>query len=425
MRATAIRSRAARVVDRGGGGRAGGRPEAAALFLPEGRAPRRGKPATNAELARVLERDRRRGWSGFYEGETARELARFARTTAACSTKPTCGQRARWDEPLPRTYRDLTLYQTPAPTQGFTVLQMLKLIEPFELRRKEFLGPDHVHLLVQAKQLAYHDRDRWLADPDFADVPIGRLLSMRYVDERRRADRSSARIAVGSRAVVREPQRRHRLCRGRRRRRQCRVADQQPVRHLRRAVVAGRTGIVLQNRGAYFSLDPAHPNRLEPGKMPLHTLIASLGFRNGRLWSVLGCMGADGQPQIQLQAYVAMLDFSCDIQQALEAPRWLSGRFGLGEARDTAPRRRPVRRGDARRARAPRTPARSLGEWNELGRSCPRNRHRSGQRNALGRIGSAQRRRGDRLLIGRGVVRGAVGAVRTISRLLGVGEGRG
>ncbi|MBK7473537.1 MAG: gamma-glutamyltransferase [Betaproteobacteria bacterium] len=100
-------------------------------------------------------------------------------------------------------------------------------------------------------------------------------------------------------------------------------------------VVAGSTGVVLQNRGAYFSLDPNHPNRLEPGKVPLHTLIASLGFRDGRLWSVLGCMGADGQPQIQLQAYVAMLDFGRDIQEALEAPRWLSGRFALGEARDT------------------------------------------------------------------------------------------
>ena len=100
-------------------------------------------------------------------------------------------------------------------------------------------------------------------------------------------------------------------------------------------VVAGGTGVILQNRGAYFSLDPSHPNKLEPGKIPLHTLIASMGKRNGKLWSVLGCMGADGQPQIQLQAYVAMMDFGCDIQQALETPRWLSGRFALGESRDT------------------------------------------------------------------------------------------
>ncbi len=100
------------------------------------------------------------------------------------------------------------------------------------------------------------------------------------------------------------------------------------------AVVAGGTGVVLQNRGAYFSLDPAHPNRLEPGKRPLHTLIASLAFKDDRLWQVLGCMGADGQPQIHLQAYTAMIDWGLDIQEALDAPRWLSGRFGLGEPRD-------------------------------------------------------------------------------------------
>ena len=101
-----------------------------------------------------------------------------------------------------------------------------------------------------------------------------------------------------------------------------------------RGVVAGRTGVVLQNRGAYFSLDPEHPNRLEPGKRPLHTLIASLAFKGDRLWQVLGCMGADGQPQIHLQAYTAMIDWGLDIQEAVDAPRWLSGRFGLGEPRD-------------------------------------------------------------------------------------------
>jgi gamma-glutamyltranspeptidase/glutathione hydrolase len=100
-------------------------------------------------------------------------------------------------------------------------------------------------------------------------------------------------------------------------------------------VVAGNTGVILQNRGAYFSLDRNHPNRLEPGKIPLHTLIASMAKRDGKLWSVLGCMGADGQPQIQLQLYSAMIDFGLDIQEAIEMPRFLSGRFALGEARDT------------------------------------------------------------------------------------------
>jgi gamma-glutamyltranspeptidase/glutathione hydrolase len=99
-------------------------------------------------------------------------------------------------------------------------------------------------------------------------------------------------------------------------------------------VVAGKSGIVLQNRSAYFSLVPAHPNHLAPGKRPLHTLIASLAFRDDKLWQVFGCMGADGQPQIQLQAYVSMIDFGLNVQQAIESPRWLSGRFAMGEPRN-------------------------------------------------------------------------------------------
>jgi gamma-glutamyltranspeptidase/glutathione hydrolase len=100
-------------------------------------------------------------------------------------------------------------------------------------------------------------------------------------------------------------------------------------------VTAGSTGVILQNRSAYFSLDTNHPNCLAPGKIPLHTLIASMAKRDGKLCTVLGCMGADGQPQIQLQLYTAMIDYGLDIQEALELPRFLSGRFGLDEARDT------------------------------------------------------------------------------------------
>ena len=308
----------------------------ARIFLPDGRVPQSGSRLVNAHLARTLDAIADRGWSGFYEGEIGRELAAFARDNGGFFDETDLrAQKATWGTPLRGTYRDLVLYETPAPTQGFTVLQMLKLVEPFDLRNREFLGADHVHLLVQAKQLAYNDRDRFLADPAFAEVPIDELLSDAYIARRRvLIDPSKAlpwdRVpSYGSLtgdtifiAVV--------------------DAEGNAVSLIQSlygvfgsAVVAGSTGVVLQNRGAYFSLDPSHPNRVEPGKIPLHTLIASLGFRDDKLWSVVGCMGADGQPQIHLQAYVAMMDFGCDIQQALEAPRWLSGRFGLGESRDT------------------------------------------------------------------------------------------
>jgi gamma-glutamyltranspeptidase/glutathione hydrolase len=310
-------------------------PDAAALFLPGGRPVGSGHRLANAGLARTLERIAADGRAGFYEGETARALAGYARVHGGFFTeRDLAEQRSRWGEPLSASYRGVTIYETPPPTQGVSVLQMLGLLEPWNLGALEYLGPDHVHLLVQAKMIAYHDRDGLIADPDFARVPVERLLSRAYLDERRRLiepgralawDRvpSSGSLAgdtVSVAAVDGE-------------------GNAASLIHslygtFGSGVVAGSTGVVLQNRAAYFSLDPAHPNRLEPGKRPFHTLVASLAFKADRLWQVLGCMGADGQPQIHLQTYIAMIDFGLDIQQALDAPRWLSGRFALGEPRD-------------------------------------------------------------------------------------------
>ena len=189
--------------------------------------------------------------------------------------------------------------------------------------------------MVQAKQIAYHDRDRVLADPAFAEVPVERLISKSYAAKR--AESIDIRSALswdqvpsygslaGDTVYVAAVDR-----------------DGNAVSLIQSlygafgsCLVAGRTGVVLQNRSAYFSLDATHPNRLAAGKIPLHTLSASMAKRDGKLCSVLGCMGADGQPQIQLQLYSAMIDFGLDIQEAIELPRFLSGRFGLGEARDT------------------------------------------------------------------------------------------
>lgn len=310
-------------------------PTARTLFAPGDRAPRPGTRLVNPDLARTLEAIAAEGSAGFYAGAVGAELARFARANDGFFDEADlAAQTATWGEPIASTYRGVTLYETPAPTQGFTVLEMLNLVEGFEAGAWPFLGPDHVHHLVQAKQLAYHDRDRLLADPAFAQVPIERLISKAYAAERRRLidpRRALAWDEVPSYGTLRGDT----VFVG--------AVDaggnaaaliQSLYGYFGSGVVAGRTGVVLQNRAAYFALDPEHPNRLEAGKKPAHTLIASLAFRDGRPWQVLGCMGADGQPQIHLQAYVGLIDFGLNAQQAVEAPRWLSGRFGLGEARD-------------------------------------------------------------------------------------------
>lgn len=310
--------------------------EAAALFFAEGGPPRSGSKLNNPALAGTLQAIAEDGWSGFYEGAVAEEMARWSQEAGGFFHRQDFkAQRAVWGASLVGRYRDLTIYNTPPPTQGFTVIEMLNMMEPCELRSMDLLGADRTHLLVQAKQIAYHDRDRLLADPGFADVPIEQLISKDYA--RKRAELIDLHSALrwdqlpsygslaGDTVYIAAVDRDGNAA----------SLIQSLYGAFGSCVVAGSTGVVLQNRGAYFSLDPSHPNRLEPGKIPMHTLIASMAKRNGRLCSVLGCMGADGQPQIQLQLYSAMTDFGLDIQQAIEMPRFLSGRFGLGEARDT------------------------------------------------------------------------------------------
>jgi gamma-glutamyltranspeptidase/glutathione hydrolase len=310
--------------------------EAAVLFLPGGAIPAPGAKLANPDLAGTLQAIADSGWAGFYRGTVAEELARFSCETGGFFRGVDLEQQtASWGSPLVGRYRDVEIYNTPPPTQGFSVIEMFNLLEPHELHRKDLLGPDRVHLMVQAKQIAYHDRDRVLADPAFAEVPVERLISKSYAAKR--AESIDIRSALswdqvpsygslaGDTVYVAAVDR-----------------DGNAVSLIQSlygafgsCLVAGRTGVVLQNRSAYFSLDTMHPNRLAAGKIPLHTLIASMAKRDGKLCSVLGCMGADGQPQIQLQLYSAMIDFGLDIQQAIELPRFLSGRFGLGEARDT------------------------------------------------------------------------------------------
>jgi len=310
--------------------------ETATLFFPDGATPRPGATLTNSNLADTLQVISERGRAGFYEGHVAAEMARFSREQGGFFEPADFVQQvATWGKPLVGRYRAVTIFSTPPPTQGFTVLEMLNMLEQFSPQAIDLLGPDRTHLLVQAKQIAYHDRDLLLADPAFAKIPIETLISREYAQGRAKLIDMHSTLrwdqvpAYGSlsgdtvyvAAVDRDGN--------------AASLIQSLYGGFGSCVVAGNTGVILQNRSAYFSLDPHHPNCLAPGKIPLHTLIASMAKRDGKLCTVLGCMGADGQPQIQLQLYTAMIDYGLDIQEALELPRFLSGRFALGEARDT------------------------------------------------------------------------------------------
>ncbi|MGH7356192.1 MAG: gamma-glutamyltransferase, partial [Candidatus Rokuibacteriota bacterium] len=215
----------------------------------------------------------------------------------------------------------------PPPAQGFAALAILGLLEGFDLAAVD--DADLVHLTVEATKLAFQDRDRWLTDPAAEEVPVARALDRERLAARRRLiSRRAARPADGppaegdTIAVV--------------------TADaagnavsviQSLYHEFGAGVVAGDTGVLLQNRGAFFSLDPAHPNRLAPRKRTATTLIPSMYLAGGRPRFVYGTMGGEGQPQTQAALVTRLVDKGFGPQAAVEAPRWLYGRTWGEESR--------------------------------------------------------------------------------------------
>ncbi len=279
------------------------------------------------ELARTLEEIAADGAETFYRGRLAARLARGMREAGVLVTETDLANcRADVAPPIKVQYRGWEVRQTPPNSTGFTLLQMLKIVERFDLRA---LSPaDVVHVLVEAKKRAFLDRERYGADPRFETVPLDLLLSDAHadalaagIDLGRAANMAlQAEAAEGDTtyfAVV--------------------DADGNAVSGIQSinsgygsGVTAGDTGVLLNNRMAYWHLAPGHANRLQPGKRVRHTMNAPMVFKDGKLVAVLGTPGADNQVQVNLQVLTAMLDFGADPQTALESPRWTSSQPGQG-----------------------------------------------------------------------------------------------
>ena len=274
-----------------------------------------------ADLGRTLEEIARGGLETFYRGALGRRIALGAAAAGSPLTVDDLkAHRAEWVEPLRVPYRDGEAASFPPPTQGFAALAILSLLEAFDLRTLP--EADYIHLVVEATKLAFEDRDRYLADPAFGPVPVAHCLDpLRLAERRRLISRRAARsvrgapVAGDTVAIVSAD------------------ADGNAVSLIQSlywefgsGVIAGDTGILLQNRGAFFSLDPAHPNRLAPRKQTAHTLIPSMYLLNGRPRLIYGTMGGEGQPQTQAALVTRILDRGLGSQAAVEAPRWLFGR---------------------------------------------------------------------------------------------------
>jgi gamma-glutamyltranspeptidase len=297
-------------------------PKAAALFLADRRPPPLGAAIVQPDLARTLEEIADDGAETFYSGRLARRLAAALDEAGALVSAADLAEfEAEEQTPLAIDYRGYAVLEAPPNSTGFVLLQELKILEHFDVAAMGLLSADWVHAMVEAKKLAFADRERWGAEPRTLDPPFERLLSTEYAGElARRIDMRHAGPAAPGRHLAGDTTY---FC----------TADgegnavsgiQSINSGFGAGVIAGDTGIPLNNRMTYWHLEPGHPNRLIPGRRVRHTMNPPLVLKDGELWCVFGTPGADNQVQVNLQVLSAIVDFGLDPQQAAEMPRWTS-----------------------------------------------------------------------------------------------------
>jgi len=292
-------------------------PDAAATYLIGGRrAPRPGEMFRNERLAATLRTLAQEGVEAFYEGAIAEQIVRASEARGGLLAPDDLAEyQPEWVEPLSVRYRDARVWELPPNGQGLVALLALGLLDGLALGGME--PAERLHLIVEAIKLAFDDGRKFIADPRFAEVPIAELLSPDHLARRRaligeRAlDLGAPRAPEGGTVYLT-------------------VVDEERtvVSYIESlympfgsGVVAGETGVLLQNRGALFVLDPEHPNRLEPRKRPYHTIIPAMAFRGERPWLSFGVVGGFMQPQGHVQLLVNLLDLGMELQEALEVPR--------------------------------------------------------------------------------------------------------
>ncbi|HXL36585.1 MAG TPA: gamma-glutamyltransferase [Ktedonobacteraceae bacterium] len=298
----------------------------AGVYLPGNRPPKTGDVLRQPHLAMTYRMLAKEGRDAFYRGPIAREITTYIqRCGGVLDIEDMQQHHSDWVEPISTNYRGYDVFEFPPNSQGLTALEMLNIIEGYNVKSLGYQTPEYLHILLEAKKLAFADRDQYISDPDFVDVPVERLIRKEYADmQRSRINLQKAAPSVAA-GLEKEGDTMY-LC----------VADgegnvvsliQSLYFGFGSGVVGGNTGVMLHNRGSYFSLDPRHVNYLQSGKRTMHTLTPAMVLHDGTPYMAVGTMGGDAQPQIHVQLLSAMLDFGLNVQQAIAAPRWRSGRM--------------------------------------------------------------------------------------------------
>ena len=296
-------------------------PESARCYLPGGHAPRTGDVFRNPGAARTLKAIMSGGRDAFYRGPIAAEIVKHSEQYRGLFALEDFAEHASvWVDPVSTNYRGFDIWELPPNGQGIAVLQILNLLEPYDLKAMGHNSASALHLMIEAKKLAFEDRAKYYADPDFVKVPVRELISKAYAEERGKSisrERALDRLAPGTPSqgdtiymtVVDKD-------------RNCVSLIQSIYRGFGSFHVPGDLGFALQNRGSSMSLDSNRANALAPGKRPFHTIIPGFATKGGRPWLSFGVMGGDMQPQGHAQAVCNMIDFGMDPQEAGEAARF-------------------------------------------------------------------------------------------------------
>jgi len=286
-----------------------------------GRAPAKGEIWKNANLANTLQSIADGGRDAFYKGRIAHVIGDYFKANGGfLSYEDMAAHKGEWVEPISTNYRGYDVWELPPNGQGLAALEILNVLEGYDLKKYGYGSPEHVHLFVEAKKLAWEDRAHLYADPDFFKAPVARLLSKEYAaEQRKKISMDRAMRSVPSTAALEHGDTIYMT-----------TADSQGnmvslIQSNYRGMGSGMTppglGFVLQDRGQLFVLKEGHANSFAPGKRPFHTIIPSFITKDGKPWISFGVMGGGMQPQGHAQIVMNLIDFGMGLQEAGDAPR--------------------------------------------------------------------------------------------------------
>ena len=295
-------------------------PNFSEVWIKNGRMPQKGEIFKNPQLANTLRIIAEKGRAGFYEGEIAQTIANFVQAQGGFLTyDDLAGFHSEWTQPVSSNYRGYDVWELPPNGQGIAALQILNILENYDLKKMGLFSSEYIHLFTEAKKIVFADRAKYYADPNFSNIPVNELISKSYAKERAKLINLDKASKANDAGILKSGDTIYLT-----------AADkfgnmvsliQSNYRGMGSGMMPTGLGFMLQDRGELFSLDKNHKNALEGGKRPFHTIIPAFVTKDGKPFISFGVMGGATQPQAHAQIIINMIDFGLNLQEAGDAPR--------------------------------------------------------------------------------------------------------